>query len=212
MIAFILPAVKRLAKNAALCYNKGMSKTPYSIVYSNRRTLGLTIGRDGAVIVRAPRGSSRALIEKFVSDEAGWIEKQLARFEKTEREAVSAGALSPADIKRLAERMRPILNEKLPRYAARLGVTYNRVTIRAQKSKWGSCTREGNLNFNCLLMLAPEEVLDYVIVHELCHRKHMDHSPAFWAEVESVIPEHRRLRKWLKDNGGILMRRMDYGE
>ncbi len=68
--------------------------------------------------------------------------------------------------------------------------------------------RSGNLNFNCLLMLAPPEIIDYVIVHELCHRREMNHSPLFWQEVERVLPDYKRRRKWLKDNGERIMRRM----
>jgi predicted metal-dependent hydrolase len=90
-------------------------------------------------------------------------------------------------------------------FAPLLGVTYGSVTIRTQKTRWGSCTGKGDLNFNCLLMLAPEEVRDYVVVHGLCHRKHMDHSSAFWAEVERVCPDCKLYRRWLKDNGAALM-------
>ena len=66
----------------------------------------------------------------------------------------------------------------------------------------------GNLNFNCLLMLCPPEVLDYVVVHELCHRKHMNHSRAFWAEVERVLPDYQMRRNWLKEHGGALVERL----
>ena len=76
-----------------------------------------------------------------------------------------------------------------------------------QKSRWGSCSAKGNLNFNCLLMRAPEEILDYVIVHELCHRKEMNHSDRFWAEVEKVMPSYKERRKWLKDHGNELMKK-----
>ena len=84
----------------------------------------------------------------------------------------------------------------------------NFITIRNQKTRWGSCSSKGNLNFNCLLMLTPPEVIDYVVVHELCHRKEMNHSGAFWAEVEKVLPDYKEQVKWLKENGGQIIGRM----
>ena len=82
-----------------------------------------------------------------------------------------------------------------------MGVTYGRITIRAAKTRWGSCSGAGNLNFHWKLILMPDEVLDYVVVHELAHRKQMNHSPAFWAEVEKVLPDYRERRRWLKNWG-----------
>ena len=85
---------------------------------------------------------------------------------------------------------------------------HGRITIRAQKSRWGSCSTLGNLNFNCLLMLCPQEVRDYVVVHELCHRKEMNHSERFWRELARVLPDYETPRKWLKTNGSGLIRRL----
>ena len=89
-----------------------------------------------------------------------------------------------------------------------MGVTYGRITIRNQKTRWGSCSAKGNLNFNCLLMLVPEDVRDYVVIHELAHRKYMNHSKNFWHEVESFMPDYNEKRKWLRAHGDELMQRM----
>ena len=93
-------------------------------------------------------------------------------------------------------------------YAAIMGVDFNRITIRNQTTRWGSCSAKKNLNFNALLMLTPGEVIDSVIVHELAHLKHMDHSQAFYAEVLRVYPDYRKWDRWLKKNGELLMRRL----
>ena len=92
--------------------------------------------------------------------------------------------------------------------AREMGVGYRRVSIRCQKTLWGSCTAKGNLSFNCLLMLLPEEVIRYVIIHELCHLREMNHSQKFWAEVQKYCPDYRRLRKQLKTEGDSLFLRV----
>ena len=130
---------------------------------------------------------------------------------KKKEEYEAQEKLSIDDIKRLAEEAIAVIPDKVAYYAQKIGVTYGRITIRNQKSRWGSCSAKGNLNFNCLLMLAPEKVLDYVIVHELCHRKEMNHSARFWKEVEQVMPDYKERRIWLKTHGGVLIERMIHG-
>ena len=112
------------------------------------------------------------------------------------------------DIQELADRALETIPERVRYYAPLVGVTYGRIMIKNQKSRWGSCSSKGNLNFNCLLMLTPPEVLDSVVVHELCHRKVMNHSQKFYDEVLKVYPDYWKWTKWLKTNGDILMKRM----
>ena len=109
------------------------------------------------------------------------------------------------ELEALADQALQIIPQRVAYYAEKMNVTYGRITIRNQKTRWGSCTSQGNLNFNCLLMKAPKEVLDYVVVHELCHRKEMNHSKAFWDYVESVMPDYKVHRAWLKEHGALLM-------
>ena len=111
-------------------------------------------------------------------------------------EAVRA-ALKQALSCRALERIRAKLNH----FAPRLGVSFGRVTVRDQKSRWGSCSAKGNLNFNWKLIMAPPEVLDYVVIHELCHRVEFNHSPRFWALVAGQMPEYAYWKKWLKAHG-----------
>lgn len=92
------------------------------------------------------------------------------------------------------------LQEKVARYAPLVGVSPKGVNIKTFKSRWGSCTARGELEFNWLIMLAPNSMVDYVVVHELCHLLHHDHSPEFWREVQRVLPDYQRCRDWLRDN------------
>ena len=178
----------------------------YQVIRSRRRTLAIQVRPDGTVVVRAPLGATRAQIQAAVERSGDWIAKHQAQ--------AAAAAPKPeerfteGELRELAAQLKALLPERLARWSALLGVNYGKVTVRNQKSRWGSCSARGNLNFNCLLALAPPEVLDYVVVHELCHRKHMDHSPAFWNEVGRALPGYEAQRRWLRDQGQGLLRRM----
>ena len=161
--------------------------------------------------MRAPRYMPEEEIQQFVRDKSGWLEKHLQKWE-TEQEALKEeGRFTEQEIKKLQALAKQVIPEKVAYYARLLGVTYGRISIRKQKTRWGSCSREGNLNFNCLLMMVPPEVLDYVVVHELSHRLEMNHSARFWTQVEKVIPDYKKAKKWLKEHGSQLMLRM-HGE
>ena len=178
----------------------------YELIRSNRKNIALQIKSDGLIIVRAPLRMAAKDIQRFVDSKAAWIEKHLAIIQQRQQPVGSAFTLE--QLQQLADAAKQDIPRRVAHLAAFVGVTYGRITIRAQKSRWGSCSSKGNLKFNCLLMLCPEEVRDYVVVHELCHRKELNHSPRFWAEVEKVLPGYRVQRKWLKDNGGTIIKRL----
>ena len=175
----------------------------YRIIRSNRKTLALQI-IDGEVLVRAPQRMPDWQIRQFVETKSSWIEKNLQK--RTAQPAQPV--FTQSQLRELADRASVQIPERAALYAERLGVTYNRITIRAQRTRWGSCSGSGNLNFNCLLMLAPQSILDYVVIHELCHRLEMNHSAKFWYLVERACPDYRACRRWLKDNGPGLIRRL----
>lgn len=177
------------------------------ITYSKRKTLSLRILPNGSLDIRAPLGTPRREIDRFLEEKAGWIESHRAQVLR-DRQLGARNAIDAEQLETLKELAQGPIYESLRKFAPQMGVTYGRVTIRCQKSRWGSCSGTGNLNFNCLLALAPREVLDYVVVHELSHRKHMDHSAAFWREVERVLPDYRQRRAWLSQNGGALLARV----
>lgn len=175
----------------------------YSIIRSNRKTISIQIQPDGKVIVRAPKRMRIEEIKRFVESKAGWIEKHLSNLTAQEQQK-----LTDQELRALREKARTLVTERVQFYAPLIGVTYNQIAIRAQHTRWGSCSSKGNLNFNCLLALVPPEVLDYVVVHELCHRKELNHSDRFWNEVGKILPDYKDRKKWLKDNGSNLIARI----
>lgn len=175
---------------------------PYKLIRSDRRSIGIQITADG-VVVRAPYGVSDAEVERLVQQKRSWIEKHLASAPPP------LPKFTAGEIEALADRALAVIPERVRHFAPRVGVTWGTITIRNQRTRWGSCSARGNLNFNCLLMLAPDHVIDYVVVHELCHRKQMNHSAKFWAEVERVLPGYRESLRWLKEHGQELIGRLD---
>lgn len=181
------------------------------LIRARRKTLSIRITQEGNLEIRAPLGMPKGEIEAFLKEKAQWIETHRAKVLAEYAQGQEA-PLAEEEILTLAEQMRQRLPEKLNRHAASMGVTFGRVTIRCQQTRWGSCSSRGNLNFNCLLMLAPEEVLDYVVVHELAHRKQMNHSALFWQEVARECPDYKKSLRWLKDRGGALLSRARAGK
>ena len=176
---------------------------PYQIIKSDRKTIAIQIKPDGQVVVRCPKRMRIEEARRFVEGRADWIEKHLAK-----RQSQAVEKYTPKEIKQLREKAREIVTERVRYYAPIIGITYGQIAIRTQHTRWGSCSSKGNLNFNCLLAQVPSEILDYVVVHELCHRKEMNHSEKFWREVEKVIPDYKVKRKWLRDNGRDLISRI----
>lgn len=181
------------------------------IIRSCRKTVSIQIRPNGAVVFRAPMGMPEEEIRRVLQEKQNWIKAHREKAMINQKHAVQS-PLTAEDLRSLAQEAAAALPPVVKEYAARMGVNYGRVTIRNQVSRWGSCSASGNLNFNCLLMLAPPEVREYVVVHELAHRRHMDHSAAFWQEVEDVMPNYREQVRWLKENGGELIARMRCGE
>ncbi|WP_373212001.1 M48 family metallopeptidase [Ruminococcus sp. 5_1_39BFAA] len=177
----------------------------YKVIRSKRRTMALEIRQDGQVVVRAPYRISQVRIQRFVEEKADWIQKNLEKIQNQQQEKTQLPKLSQEERIRLQKAAGEVFLQRSRYFAELLNVHFNRITIREQKTRWGSCSSNRNLNFNWKLMLAPPEILDYVVVHELCHLKEMNHSPAFWHEVEQILPDYAQRKKWLKDNGWKLM-------
>lgn len=180
-----------------------------TVIRSNRRTIAIQVNPDLTVTVRVPRSAKKRDIEQILWEKESWIQKHIEKMKdkKAQFEAMDAEPFTDGEIQNLKEQASEYIPKRVECYAKVIGVDYGKITIRNQKTRWGSCSSKGNLNFNCLLMLAPPEVIDYVVIHELCHRKEMNHSKAFWREVEKVMPDYKKAKLWLKNEGSLLMSR-----
>ena len=179
----------------------------YQLIRSARKSLALEV-RGTDVIVRAPKRYPQEKIDAFVAEHTAWLKDKIARNIERSKAAEEMGFLSGEELTALAEKARTYIPKRAALFAKAIGVTYGRISIRCQRTKWGSCSGKGNLNFNCLLMLTQPEVIDCVVVHELCHRKEMNHSVRFYEAVHRAFPEYDKWNQWLKDNGGAIMGRV----
>lgn len=172
----------------------------YRIIKTRRKTIGLEISPDLQITVRAPYHLSDVRIREFVESKQTWILKHLAIMQDRQaHDPIPAGVISDKELRHMTKEARIIIPERVKYFAKIIGVTYGQITIRHQKTRWGSCSSSGNLNFNCMLMATSPELIDYVVVHELCHRKQLNHSPLFWKEVEEILPDYRNLRSRLRE-------------
>lgn len=177
---------------------------PFTIQKSKRKTWAISVEESGEVLLKIPLFATESDINRILADKKDWI---VAHYEKRQEILKNrpVSTLTPQQREALKKRYVQAAKEYIPKRAAYynqfIGGDYERITIREQKTRWGSCSSCGTLSFNWKLMLAPPAVLDYVVVHELCHLKHMNHSREFWAAVESVMPDYREKRKWLKEHG-----------
>ena len=180
-----------------------------TVIRSNRKTVSIQVNTDLTVTVRAPQHTTSKEIEHILFEKKGWIEKHIEKMKdrKAQYEEQKVERLTNEELQSLAEHALEYIPKRVHYFAGLIGVDYGRITIRNQKTRWGSCSGKGNLNFNCLLMLMPPDIIDYVVVHELCHRKEMNHSPAFWREVAKILPDYKKAEAWLKAEGGSIMRR-----
>ena len=186
------------------------------VIRSDRRSFAIEIGRDKKIKVRVPRRASKAQIEEMLKAKHDWILKTLDKIEQRNtaeaREYEEAKPLSSEEVKKLKKEARNHLASLTEYWAEKIGVSYGRISIRGQKTRWGSCSSKGNLNYNYLLMLCPDDVIEYVVIHELCHRVYMNHSKRFWEKIEEFCPNYRQARKWLKQNGNSLIVRLPQKE
>lgn len=216
----------------------------YKIVYSKRRTVALVVDRTGKVIVRAPRKVDLSLVERFIVEKQGWIEKQIARSKKPgllgklfthgelfwflgnqyplyiqpeyssklqfNQTQFIVSKFSVHKAKNLFElwyrnQAKALLQQRAEHLAVVMGIKYSKITITGANTRWGSCSSRGTINFTWRLVMAPLEVVDYVVVHELSHIVQHNHSVKFWKLVSLYAPNFRQSKLWLNRHGRELV-------
>ena len=173
-----------------------MTAPPYELVRSRRKTLALEITRDGRTVVRAPLRLSKKHIDGFVARHAAWIAEHQA-IQRTRRE--NHPEPTPEEQAELIRRARETLPQKLSHYSQIMDLYPTGLTITGARKRFGSCSGKNRVCFSWRLMQYPEEAIDYVVVHELAHIRHKDHSKAFYACVAEVLPDWKERRKLLKE-------------
>ena len=179
---------------------------PANLIKSNRRTVSIIVKPGGEIILRAPKRMPNPMILSFVNEKESWIVKtylkqsQIRQAPAKEEKSHQTLALE----KRYRDAAKDYIPKRVEYYHQFTGGRYTKITIRDQKTRWGSCSSNGTLSFSFRLMMAPPRVLDYVVVHELCHLTHMNHSKEFWNMVQTILPDYKEHRKWLKENGHTL--------
>lgn len=175
---------------------------------SKRKSAAIKITADMQIVVFVPLYVSDNEIERMVISKSKWIDEHMLKVQSTVDERSKLEKITFEQIKELADQAVEYIPKRVKYYAEKENFVYNKITIKNLVSRWGSCSTKGNLNFNCLLMLMPDYVIDYIVVHELCHLREMNHSEKFWTEVEKIMPDYQRAELWLKQNGGNLISRM----
>lgn len=223
----------------------------YQISYAKRKSVGIRLNEDGAIMVRAPKGIPKKQVEEILYKKISWIVKNRDALQKSKTEQMdkeyTTGSylyykgkdyvlhLVPVNrkkdetvmlkegreiyvfaVSKEKEYIKSLLEQwyrkeakaeivkKVEHYIQYYKAEYCSIKIKSMKTRWGSCSSKRNLNFNWKIIMAPEEVIDYLVVHELAHLIEMNHSQRFYAQIEKVLPNYKMLRQWLKTNGSSL--------
>ena len=161
----------------------------------------MQITEDKKILIKVPRWLPEYRLNSFITEKRDWIIKTYESIPSPRELSIREQNQLDALEKRYRKAAKEYIPARVAYFHQFTGGTYAKIVIRDQKTRWGSCSSNKTLSFNYRLMLAPPQILDYVIVHELCHLKHMNHSPEFWTSVEAVLPDYKTRRKWLKEHG-----------
>jgi predicted metal-dependent hydrolase len=177
-------------------YNKSVSEKPFSYTLKRSkkaRLMRLAVYPDGAVVIVAPERSARTAIDRFIERYAPWVERKIAQ-----SKGRTILRIQRKEIPSLKKRAHALARARCAHFAKLYGVTVGTISIRAQKTRWGSCSHKGNLSFNYKIALLPPYLSEYVIVHEVCHLRELNHSTRFWNLVARSVPDYLRARTELR--------------
>lgn len=169
---------------------------PYELIRSRRKTLALEITADCRVLVRAPLRLPKERIDAFVENHAAWIETHLER--QRQKAASAPPAPTPEEIAALKAKARSVLPGKVAYWSEKMGVAPTGLKITTARKRYGSCSGRNSLCFSCFLMRCPEEAVELVVVHELCHIREKNHGPRFYALLEQYLPDYKERKKLLR--------------
>ncbi len=167
-------------------------------ISTRARHLRITIKSSGECVVTIPKRMPMALVERFVAEKRGWIEKHQERLRKRVSVGVVTGGVEVLPFGKVKEESLRFATQRVEAMNAHFGFSYKAIRVRNQKTRWGSCSKRGNLNFNYRILYLPPYLADYIVVHELCHLKEFNHGQKFWALVAQVFPNHREMRRELR--------------
>ncbi len=175
----------------------GKSKIEYSIKRNKKiRQMRIVVYCDGRVVVTVPYGVNSFVIQKFIDDKNEWILKKIDFFQQNN--CILTGLNSKSDYLKNKNKALALVENRIEYFNKNNNFSYKTISIKNQKTRWGSCSSKGNLNFNYKILFLPEKIRDYIIVHELCHLKEFNHSKRFWTLVESFFPDYVEIRDSLK--------------
>lgn len=195
------------------------------LIRSNRKTISLMIKDDGSLMVRAPRRTRIEYVNKFLEDKQDWIAKHKDMMQDFLRRRKSHKFINSKGILYLGRRIKPkgvnlrsydeikswykkraktVFTRKIDNFSAEFGLKYGKLKITDAKKRWGSCSGRNNINLSWRLLMASNKAIDYVIIHELAHIKHKDHSVRFWNYVESMMKNYKKYDNWLEENRFLL--------
>ena len=166
----------------------------YKVIYSKRKTVSIAI-ENCEPIVKAPIGTDEETLRKIVLKHSSWIAKHV---EQQRKKAALFKDLTDDDIKAIKKEAKRYFAEKTEYYAKMMGIDYGRITVTSAQKRFGSCSSKGNISFSYRLMLYPEAAREYVVVHELAHRREMNHSKRFYDIIAKVMPDYKYRKRLLK--------------